>query len=525
MEPEVRVIEADVVVVGAGSAGAVIASRLSETIGRSVVLLEAGPDYCDADAPPEMASIGPLELLYGEVAKTYLYPDLTARLSSEQQHAHYRRGRGVGGSSSINGLFAVRPTVDDLDEWAASGCRGWSFADVLPYFKVMEEDFDFGAESYHGDSGPLPIRRPGASEQTPLDTAFSEASLALGHCWSPDHNAPKATGLSPYAYNARGGRRVSTNTAYLEPARARPNLTILGETVADRILWNGARAVGVAAVSGGESLEIRADEVVVCAGAIHSPALLLRSGIGPAADLRALDIEVIADLPVGEGLQEHPAVAVGLRLNEPRATEDRRHAGFCLRFDTGAGDEPDGGMATASATDDPAVGVVIGWVNRVDSTGRVRLNGRDPRRDPHVEFDMVSTPTDVRRMTRVVEELRSITGTTEFKGAGELLGLLTNPTRNTFMPIDEALAVADRGRLLREAVFDVSHVSGSCRMGDPSDPRTVVDPHGAVHGVANLRVADASVFPFVPRANTHLSAVLVGEKIADDFVGGASPAS
>lgn len=515
------VIECDVVIVGAGSAGSVMADRLSRSGEREVVLLEAGPDYVSSETPPELASTGPLALL-GEtdLTRTYMYPDLLASRSARQPATAYRRGRGVGGSSAINGLFAVRPTVADLDEWAQAGCEGWAFDRTLPLLKGMESDREFGHLDYHGDRGALPIRRPDEEEFTALDVGFRDACFASGHGWEPDHNAPGSTGVSPYAYNGRDGRRVSTNDAFLEPARARSNVRILGHTLVERCIFEGDRAVGVVAVSEGSVVEIRAGEVVLSAGAIHTPPILMRSGIGVAADLGAYGISVRVDLPVGKGLQDHPAVAVLIRLNEPHPSDPgRRHAGMCLRFDTGAGDERDGGMISACATEDPDIAAVIGWVNRVESIGRVRLNGSDPRLDPQVDFDMLSSPIDRRRMRRVVEALASLTRSPALRGAGEVLGLLRGVADGTTIAIEQALSDPDLDEMLLDAVFDVSHATSSCRMGSSEDPTTVVGPTGKVHGTENLRVADASILPWVPRANTHLSAVLAGEMIAADLAG------
>ncbi|HUR48086.1 MAG TPA: GMC family oxidoreductase N-terminal domain-containing protein [Acidimicrobiales bacterium] len=513
-----RVVECDVVVVGAGSSGAVIASRLSAGGDRTVVLLEAGRDYSSRETPDGLASIGPLELMAPEYAETHMYPGLLASRSHVQPPALYRRGRGVGGSSAINGLFAVRPTVADLNEWADAGCPGWSFTDVLHHLKALETDLDFGALEFHGADGPIPICRPRTADNSALDEAFHGACIAAGHVYAPDHNAPGATGLSPYAYNARHGRRVSTNDAYLEPARNRPNLQIWGNALVDRVTWEAGRAVGVSAFTDGLELEVRASEIVLSAGAIHSPAVLLRSGIGPPAELRELGIDVRADLPVGLGLQDHPALAVLIQLNSSAPPAGRRHAAFCLRFDTGGGSEPDGGMISATATEDPEVGAVIGWVNRVDSTGRIRLHTVDPRVDPRVDFDMLASAEDVRRIRRVAEELASLTRTASFEEVGNNLGLLANSLETTLVPVGEAVSDPDFEALLLRAVFDVSHATSSCRMGDPDDQTTVVDPSGRVHGFENLRVADASILPWVPRANTHLSAVLVGEKIAADLL-------
>ncbi|MEQ3553433.1 GMC family oxidoreductase N-terminal domain-containing protein [Pseudonocardia nematodicida] len=490
----------DTIVVGAGSAGAAVAARLSEDDGRRVLLLEAGPDYRSADAVPMLRGVEPGKVhLARELAASHTFPDLVATRSSAQQPLPYIRGRGAGGSSAINGLFAIRPPREDFDGWAAQGCTGWSFDDVLPLLTAMESDQDFPDEPYHGAHGPTPIVRPRREDFATVDAAVDRITERLGHPWAPDHNAPGSTGVSPYAYNSFGTERVSTNDAYLEPARERPGLEVRGDALVDRVLFSGSRAVGVRAVAGGTVVEFRSAEVVLCAGAIHSPAILQRSGIGPAAELRELGVDPLTDLPVGHGLQDHPGITLALGLHEPVDYGGLPERGqLCVRFDTGVGEEPDDGMLGTPGALGVGVtaGGVIGWVNRVSSTGRVRIAGTDPALDPSVDFDMLSAPEDMQRFRAVVDELRRIAAAPEMKEIAAFTALgaeLVSP--ETPMTDDEF------ARFSLTNVVDTVHASGSCRMGSPDAP-------------------DVVVLPWVPRANTNLTAILVGEKIARDIRGG-----
>ncbi|NKQ54666.1 glucose-methanol-choline oxidoreductase [Amycolatopsis sp. K13G38] len=502
----------DLVVVGAGSAGAALAVR-SAAKGKRVLLLEAGADYRSAEMPEEWRSPNPVvALTHPTAAAGMVWEGLNATRTDKQSAAPYWRGRGVGGSSAINGQIAIRPPVEDFAEW---GFEGWLPADVLPYFARLEDDEEFGDEPYHGRGGPTPIYRTPQEKWGGVDAALARSALAAGYPWAPDVNAPTATGVSPYPINSRHGRRVSVNDAYLETARELANLVVRGDALVDRVLFEGGRAVGVRVIAGGAATTEYADTVVLSAGAIHSPAILLRSGIGPAAHLRSLGIEVRQELPVGENLQDHPMTAVSLPLTEAAAvkTPHDRHTNVCVRWTSAAGEFCDDMMfvsmnqnVLAMAAADTGVhrGAFGVWLNQNYSRGVLTLTSADPLEQPQVHERMLADERDLARMRegvrKVVELARSaetasiIGGSLEQENAA-LFGVLDNDAG-----LDEHLLAT---------VVDAQHGTSTCAMG------SVVDSSCAVLGVDGLRVVDASIFPSVPRANTNLATIMLGELMAD----------
>jgi choline dehydrogenase len=293
----------DTIVVGAGSAGAVIAARLSEDAGRSVLLLEAGPDYPDLDRLPT-------DLADGTTASSTAHDWHWMGDAVPGRAVHYARGKVTGGSSAVNGIVAIRGVPDDYDEWARLGNTEWSWERCLPAFRRLEDDQDFGGD-LHGKGGPIPIVRWKEHELAPLQRAYRDACIAAGYPAQEDHNDPSQTGVGSWAMNRAGSMRISTAIGYLAPARHRLNLTIRGGCHVHRVLFDGKRATGVELECGGEVQRAMAREVVLSAGALHSPAVLMRSGVGPAGHLCEIGIPVVHDLPgVGGNLREHPSVTL-----------------------------------------------------------------------------------------------------------------------------------------------------------------------------------------------------------------------
>jgi choline dehydrogenase-like flavoprotein len=487
----------DYLIAGGGSAGAVLAARLSEDPSASVLVLDAGPDFRSADTPSAFRT-RKLDMNV-EHNPDFWWPGLVARRNPAQQPTPYLRGRGLGGTSTVNALCAIRGVPDDFDRWAARGVTGWSYREILPAFIKLEDDHDFPDAPYHGRGGPMPIYREPPEGWGGVDHAFREAALDAGYPWHEDHNAPGSTGLSPYAMNIRDGRRVSSNDGYLEPARGRPNLTIRGGARVDRVeLGPTHRATGVRLV-GGEVLHVNpGGEVIVSAGSVHSPAVLMRSGIGPAADLAGLGIDVVADLPVGRGMQDHAMVIIPLPTVEAaRHSPHHRVTNCIVRYSSRLAGAGVNDMMLLPNNFWMGSSLLIAHQEQAIGRGTVTLASRDPLVEPVIDHRLLTDPGDLARMVDAMERLRELASHRAFTSILE--------GRPEFPGPDD----------LPRVVTDAGHMSSSCPMGGPGDEAAVVDPDCRVLGVEGLRVIDGSVMPYVVRANLLLSVLAVAEHMAD----------
>ena len=566
-------MEFDYIIVGGGSAGSVLANRLSARGSNQVLVCEAGEDTPPDQVPSEILDSYPGTAYLND---RFIWSELkvtTEVISHNDKDApkpplrKYEQARVLGGGSPINGQMANRGAPTDYDDWEARGAEGWNWDSVLPYFKKLESDQDFDDE-WHGHDGPIPVRRVPEEHWSGHSKAIRETFTRAGYKYLPDQNGFFEDGFFPITISNQDEKRVSAAIGYLNAdIRKRENLRLSTRTSVTELLFEGDRCVGVKALVNGKPEAFRGREVILCSGAIHSPAHLMRAGIGPEGHLHDLGIPVRKALPgVGQRLMDHPSVAIASFLKPAARVRNeltRRHMNLGMRYSSGIGGAPNGDMFVVCTSKNSwhAVGEQIGaflvFVNKTFSeTGEVTLNSPRWNDEPSVDFNLLSDRRDLERLMDAIRKLaplyadpamQSVTSnpfpaaysdkvrqvgaiTTKNKIlTGIAARLLDGPKilrdymiENFLMEdftLDEVCRDDDRAEaFIRRAAVGVWHASCTCRMGSEDDPMAVTDNQGRVRGVAGLRVVDASIFPVVPSANTNFPTIMTAEKIADTIL-------
>lgn len=499
-------LDAAVVVVGGGTAGAIVAARIAERGDRTVVLIEAGPDFPDPEATPPVLRYG----AYSEgrvTTRDYSWKWETVLTADGGTPYTLHSGKVIGGGSSVNGQVWLRGLPEDFDDnWAGRGAKDWTWEQVAPWYAAIERDLDFPA---HGDAGPVRVRRVPPGQWHPLHAGFVDACLDNGFAHCPDLNAAGATGVGPQPFNNDDGLRLSSAFTHLLPVRGRGSLRVLGDHHAERIVFDGDRAAAVVALDpSGREITVRAgQEIVLAAGALGTPWLLLRSGVGPAKQLARQGIPVVADLTgVGGSLREHPQVGVRWRAKREVDPTSAR-APVALRLTApGSRLRDDLKISIAAVEDGGGAGIQASvFLMLALSAGSVTL-APDPRARPVVDLAFLADPEDRRRMRDAVRL------TVELVESSAALRPIVGPRLS---PVDTELA-DDRvlDGWLRRTVQGTFHPSSTCAIGDPGSPAAVVGQEGELYGVRGLRVVDASVMPDSVRANLNATVGATAERLA-----------
>ncbi len=499
----------DYIIVGAGSAGCVLANRLTEDPATSVLLLEAGGN--DATVPEIHDPTRALALAHTAVDWAYA--------TEEEPHLNNRkiswpRGKVLGGSSSINYMLYARGNRHDFDQWQALGNEGWSYADVLPYFKKAENR-ERGASAYHGVGGPLNVFDLPAIN--PLTEAFIEAGVELGWSRNDDSNGASQEGFGAPQFTIRDGKRHSTAVGYLHPVMSRPNLTVWTETLATRVLFEGTRAVGVTSLKDGSEQQVRAHkEVILSGGAINSPQLLMLSGVGPGEHLQKLGIRVVADVAgVGENLQDHPSVYTYSTTKPSFSAFGGSPEGNAFVKTQSDLPEPDLQLIFTPFFFPPVLGkgyTVVVVLATPQSRGRLTLRSTDPRQHPAIFANYLAKQEDGEKLIKGIKLVRRLNQT-------KALAAFYQEDAHPGAQLQRAEELVE---FVRNNIQTMYHPVGTCKMGQ--DALAVVDEQLRVRGTEGLRVVDASIMPTIVNGNTNAATIMIGEKAADLIKATISPA-